>query len=504
MEVKQKLIMGNELSFALGLQTGNFLKNVFVADAALNGLKMMGEGVEFVLHKMNESIERAAGLEALSKRTGESVGTLYQLQEAFKAVDLSADTLPGMLLRIQRALSGVNEMGQSTSMVFSRLGLDINTLKNQDAATQLHSLTDALAKLPKEQATGIASQIFGRFGMGDVLQISRSGAQFDEALAKAHRFAGIYTLLAPLAEKYERTLSYTKMQWDAIWSEVALQLLPVLQEVLDKVQRLNVTKFAQNLGDAIRGIEEAFAEGKIVDLIEGAFEAAIEKSLNLIASTLGSGSFWGGIWDVMAGRFKIEISLMMEMILNLGEWMKSVFERAIQELILGLSKVPILGKKLGLEGFQPESLKDIWAGNRVEGKETYDTLFGGMREHGVKQMVEGATEITKATVDAFKNSGGPAQDALKAMIRGFSARAPKRAGGEAPGVSTPEEQGNQQQSHYKPEFTSLEKMGFVMGGGATALNYQRRAADGIEGILHFLSVHGSRLSPAPAPAGNEV
>ena len=364
--------MANVLEFALGLETGGFVTKVVSAEAVLGGLRKMAEGVEFVFRKMNESVERAAGLETLHKRTGETVGTLYQLQEAFKAIELSADTVPTMLLRIQRALSGVNEMGLQTSSAFARMGLDIGVLKNQDAATQIRMLTDGLAKLPKEQAAGVASQIFGRFGMGDILQISRSGAQFDEALAKARQFAGIYTLLAPLAEKYERTFLTLRCNGTPSGPKLRSNCCRCLQEVLDKVQRLNVTKFAQNLGDAIRPVEEAFAEGKITDLIEAGFEAAIETGVNLVAGTLGSGDFWGGIWNVMVGEFKIEMGVMMEVMFNFGEYVKSIFESAVQYLIFGLSKVPILGNKLGLEGFQPDSFEDIYAQqSRREGSATY-------------------------------------------------------------------------------------------------------------------------------------
>ena len=90
------------------------------------------------------------------------------------------------------------------------------------------------------------------------------------------------------------------------------------------------------------------------------------------------------------------------------------------------------------------------------------------------------------------------------MVKGFSARAPVHRAGEAPGAPGPQDSDNLSMSHYKPEFISLEKMGFVMGGGGTALNYQRRTADGIEGILHYLNAHGGSAIANPAPIGNEV
>lgn len=490
--------MANTLEFALGLQTGNFIKNVVGAEAVLGALKAMAEGVESVFVKMDQAIERAAGLEVLHKRTGESVGTLYKLQEAFKAVELSSDTVPIMILRVQRALSGVNEMGLSTSTTFARLGLNMVTLKTQDAATQLTAIGAALSRLPKEQATGLASQLFGRFGMGDVLQIARSGAAWREAGDEAQKFAGLYQRLAPLAEKYERTLGYAKIQWDGIWSEVALQLLPVLQQVLDKIHQLNAVKFAQNLGDAIRVIEEAFAEGKIIDLIEAGFEAAVEKMSLMISGVLGSGAFWAGIWDVMVGELKVSFATMMTMWLDMGAFIASVYEKAIQTLLEELGKVPVLGKALGLAGGTAQSFADIFKNNKSTTDWTADAMgLGDMRIAGAHQMFEGAKAIGRATVDALKNSGGPAQDAFAAMAQGLLSRRPGFSAGEVPGAGGGD--GSLATSHYKPEFTSLEKMGYVLGRNNSADALRRQAVDLLQRIAYNTNPIGASTKPIALP-----
>lgn len=481
--------MANVLEFAIGLETGDFIKKVVSAEAVLGGLKKMAEGVEFVFHKMEQSIERAAGLEMLHKRTGESVGTLYRLQEAFKAVGLSGDGVPTMILRIQKTLGGFNEMGEKTDGILDALGIDMDMLAKQDAATQIQKISDALSKLSKGEAVGVASKLFGRFAAGDVLQIARSGEAFDEALKKAQRFAGLYATLAPLAEKYDRTISYTKMQWDAIWSTVALQLLPVLQQVLDKIQQLNIAKFAEHVGEAVQAIRQAFAEGKITDLMSAGFEAAVEKLGNIISGMLGSGDFWRGIFNVMVGEFEIEWATIAKMFLMLGNILKSAMEEAVQLLFQGLGKIPRVGEKLGLKGFQAEKFSDIFERNKSATDDAAKVLgINALQHHGVETVKKGVELQRKALVDAYLNSSGPAQDYFSSLIQGFISRAPKTAAGEAPGGGQDNIGIEPEKTRYKPEATKFEKMGFVMGGlGNPLTDFARRTAMATERIANHLA-----------------
>lgn len=53
------------------------------------------------------------------------------------------------------------------------------------------------------------------------------------------------------------------------------------------------------------------------------------------------------------------------------------------------------------------------------------------------------------------------------------------------------------QNHYRPEFTSLEKMGFIMSGSKVHNPYDQRKIDLLQQIAQNTSRHG----PAPGPSG---
>jgi uncharacterized protein with HEPN domain len=475
----------NALEFTMGLNSANFIKNVLAAETVMGGLRVIAEGVEAVFRKMDSAIERAAGLEQLSKRTGESVGALYKLQEGFEAVGLSADSIPTMLLRLQNSLSGVNEMGQRTGSIFARIGLDRQSLARMDASGQINAITAALNKLPKAQMSGMAMQIFGRFGAGDIMQIARSGDAWRESQANAQKYAALMEKLAPLAEKYEQTLKYTKMQWDAIWSVVALNILPVMQRLLEQVKKLDVSKFIADLEKVGKGIAGAIIEGHVEELLEDSLAAAWEQ-----------GKYYGErVFYALAAFFGDALMAVLSAVfVNLAGMLATALANG---LAIGVSKVASkmddkvisdANKMLKTIDEMPEEAKKNLPPGEVEHWKQMITDAGSDKavqsgtQQGLMQQIgdsaaqnihDGLKKIAAGAIAGVKdaeaewdktagNQPHPAWDKLKKDLLTYGAALGNL---DAMTVPLPEPAAqNVEQSHYKPEFTSFEKMGFVMSG----------------------------------------
>src|SRR5689334_9273447 len=110
------------LQYTLGLATSNFLNALGPVGASVKGLAGSLVSVGAVMNGVFSQFERGAGLEHLSRRTGETVSDLYEMEKGFKAVGLSADSLPHTLLMMEKALGGFNEMGEPTKDIFAGLG----------------------------------------------------------------------------------------------------------------------------------------------------------------------------------------------------------------------------------------------------------------------------------------------------------------------------------------------------------------------------------------------
>src|ERR1035438_2836463 len=143
--------MAGVLQFTLGLEVSNFLHECGLSSAAILGLERVGEGLRGVMERTWGAIEQAGALEHLSRRTGETAGNLYRMQEGFKAAGVGAEPLGMMLYQMQKSLGGVNEMGEDTSSIFMRLGLSVASLKKQGGAGAFQEIIASLGKLRSEE-----------------------------------------------------------------------------------------------------------------------------------------------------------------------------------------------------------------------------------------------------------------------------------------------------------------------------------------------------------------
>ena len=184
--------MGNVLEFALGLQTSDFLKELGISSHELLSFAGIAEIAHSSFERMSSAIERGAHLEDLSARTGESVANLYQLEEAFKRAGLAADSVPDTILRVRKALSGVNELGGETNSIFAALGLDRASLAKDDPIDAIQKISGALSRLNVNDAAGAASGLFGRNGAGDILQLANNAQAVATALGHSKIEADLF------------------------------------------------------------------------------------------------------------------------------------------------------------------------------------------------------------------------------------------------------------------------------------------------------------------------
>ena len=149
------------LEFTLGLQVNKFLEGIGLSTTKLLGLISVTEALGHVMEGVWRQIEKGAALNDLSKRTGESVATLYQLQKAFTAAGVPADGLGLTLFQMQKALGGISESGEDTNETFKKLGLNLHDLKQMSSGQAFKQIIGGLAKQDNNTDAKSASTIFG-------------------------------------------------------------------------------------------------------------------------------------------------------------------------------------------------------------------------------------------------------------------------------------------------------------------------------------------------------
>jgi hypothetical protein len=170
-------IMSGVLAYTLGLEAGGFTSAISGADQKLGGFlgkaatatgvtALVGGAIAGMkklfdlVSGVGAAFATGAHFQQLSKRTGETVQNLFLLEKGFKAAGLPADNLGHVLFMLQKAMGGVNEMGESTSEIFDQLGLNLDTLKNTSAPQQLQAILGKLSGLNRESAAFAASKIY--------------------------------------------------------------------------------------------------------------------------------------------------------------------------------------------------------------------------------------------------------------------------------------------------------------------------------------------------------
>ena len=444
----------NVLQFSLGMATGGFISAIGHAQGKVNALIGSFASMGAMVAGVEKAFERGAGLEKLHKQTGESVEDLYRLQKGFTAVGLDAEDVRPAISFMQRALGGVSEMGQDTSSMFHKLGLNMAQLKNTGAANAMNTILTSIGKLNKNDAAKASAGIFGRQEAGNMLVAARSMTEFQRAIAESGPEAAVFGKVAKTFEEIERLVTSIKGKFGNLFVGVAAGLAPALKKGLEwlKSMESGFLEFGQNVGKTISALMQAFSEGSLSEVIGLALKTGFE---------IGC-SFLPGLFEKLG-------AMLLKVFETPLVYLQAGMEYIITNLIATLPKS--VQKAMGFEGAKHTTFAESLAG----AKETGPRFNLGTGEFGIGDVNADADQRLS---DAKSKMGATAAP-LMAMLKGLYERAPKLDSDKTP--PPPKDKLDRSGgSQYKSESTQLEKMGFVMGGAA---NPMKRSEDLLGQIL---------------------
>ncbi len=309
--------MSGKIEYSLGLATAGFLGPLGGVVSKLSGFMGATATLGGAAAAVFSQISKGGALVDLSNRTGEAIKDLFQLQFAFEQSGVAAASLPTILQKYRAALSGVGEMGESTSEAFSLIGTSIEDLRKVDAPEAFEKIFGGLNKLDRNTATGVAQKIFGRGASGDILQLARNANGFAEALQRAAPHAELMARNAESFDRFGDVLGDLKLEFDGIAASVAEKVTPALNllttqlrdkdfagigevfELSMKAGIQEVTFFmsdaAKNWGDIVR---KELGNAADVSTSAGFWEKVGK-------GTLGSVAGLAGLWGQVGGAIGI-------------------------------------------------------------------------------------------------------------------------------------------------------------------------------------------------------
>ena len=535
--------MGNNLlEFALGLQVDSFLQKIGLSEGAVFGLVGTFELAAKTFEKAFGAMERGAALKGIATTLGVSVSRLYELQEGLGAVGMEGASVDRLLLVMQKSLSGVNEAGERTEVTFSRLGLDIAKLRNQDTIKSITDVAAALAKISPNQATGIAESIFGRFNAEQVLAISRNLTEFQRGMRES---AETGALLQRFGDVFRQVVNDTHEIsndilgiWVAIGGELGPSLHKAFGWVHDEIKHwgtdIIAIMHAANWGELLKlGAEAAFEQIEIQ--AKAAFLSATVFFGEVLATTLQSvflhigpmiataianaGAIDAASWKIQGDKKEQDRDKGMLNRINQipddawfdhydargnpvnakGKIIQNFDKSFPFDQFQGMSKSQAQGKVRGQidsanQDIQTQQGTILGLGNQIAETAKKDMM------DALKSIWDSATQAAKDAKDAYLGSTKNAPHPLTDKFNKAMDDAKKKIGAILDGAQPLGAQDKDfQVNHYKMEFTSLEKMGFVMktGGGA----YDAMKVDLLRKIVeNTAALHPSNMDGIPVTA----
>lgn len=279
------------IEYAIGLDTASLLGKLGGANQALELLGKAFTALGTIGHQVFGQIERGAALQDLSNRTGETVGNLFQLEYAFKQSGVAAGSVPPTLLKFQKALSGVSELGESTAEAFSALGLSTKEFSQLDSPAALLKVFAGLNGLDRNSATDVASRIFGRGSAGDILQLARDSKDVAENFKVSAEQAALMQRNARAFDAIGDSLGRVKFEVEGIFAKLAEDIAPALNSIGPALQAGRIGELLSaelNYGFAVSVNFFSDSLQRVFASLPHLFAAAVN-GLAGFASTLGGG-----------------------------------------------------------------------------------------------------------------------------------------------------------------------------------------------------------------------
>jgi hypothetical protein len=345
-----------------------------------------------------QALDVGGQLNDLSANTGVAVGDLVVLQQEFANAGKSAEDIGPVFGKMAKTLQG-----GSADDTIKKLGINLEELKMKTPAEQFRTLGAAInAVQDPSQKAAASMEIFGRSGAELLSLFSSDG--FGEAAAQVGSQAQILAKDAALFDDVGDKLALTGVKVRGFWVGVAEKVAPVLKPLLDKFASLDLASWGQKAGEAVAFIVQAFADGKVGDILFTSAKIAFANAVNFLAGALMAvaQALWQALVESIKNAITIfEILTTADFWVGMGTALIGIAQGFIALLLEGVAKlldylkdVPLVGDKIG-DGAQ--KIRETAQGFRDAGQEQRDT--------GVDLLAPSVDKATQRVRDAFAGIG---------------------------------------------------------------------------------------------------
>jgi hypothetical protein len=217
--------------------------------AVLGGAALAVGAVKVAFDAFKGLADYAGGIADLAAQTGMSAQATMVWGQALKNAGVGAEALGGLVNKLQRALTGVNEEGEPTNKAFERLGINMNALRAMRPDQQMDAVAAAIAAIPDPaQRAAAAIDIFGKSG-GKALALFTDGGALttarDQLGSLAENLGASIESLDKLSDAMNAAGEIKSMQ---IMAGFVKGFSGDLSSAADSINKADFSKFGEVLG----------------------------------------------------------------------------------------------------------------------------------------------------------------------------------------------------------------------------------------------------------------
>ncbi|MGF6877363.1 hypothetical protein [Paraburkholderia sp. MM5477-R1] len=299
------------------------------ASAVLAGAQWAQGFAQGFADKIKAAIDNADALGKLSQRIGTTTEALSALQYAGAFAGVTTDDLTTAFKGLNKALLEARDPLSDSAAAIKALGLDVNTLRNEDPAKAFEDIAEAMSQFKDgAEKAAVATQLFGKQGQAliPLLDGGRDGliaarqeaeslgliisgttaqamADLNDDLTRLHNategaFAIIAQQLTPAIDTLVRSITQAHQEGD-VWHQVLVGIGTIISDLI-----LDVASLAGEIAIAWKELQGYGAAAK--QFFAGDFKAALDTARSAMDESNAS-------MDELTGRMTKAKALQREM-----------------------------------------------------------------------------------------------------------------------------------------------------------------------------------------------
>lgn len=256
----------------------------------INGiLASLGAGISFgaVAVGLKKALDVGGALSDLSASSSAPAGDLAILQQAFKNAGLSADAVGPSFSKARRAIAAAAEGSQPAIAALGKLGLTAAGLGNLGATDQIMQIGSAINAIENPTARAAAAMdIFGKSGASMLALFGDAGA-LSFAAEQLGAQAELLSKDAALFDALGDSIDGAGVKLQGLFVGVLDKLAPALLPMSEAFNKIDLTRFGQQIGAGVAYITNTLANMKLDELLFGDIVRGWRMAIDFIASELG-------------------------------------------------------------------------------------------------------------------------------------------------------------------------------------------------------------------------